>query len=214
MKGIGFKLRKVHVFGLSVLLLAGVALVADVTAQQEGEEWCYLMGFHQYQINGGSTFTSASEESITANADGQRFTDRNGLSTLPVKVLGMAGRGYTEGVGETMYWVDKSRPVKGSGFRAKTAGAAFPAVHEMHFHLRLTTDTFPGRTFQSINPAVMVNNNAMSFPPKVGSRYVLKQPVEFEDIDNPGETVLSIVSNRNEMIGSGRWNQGRRAREN
>jgi hypothetical protein len=180
--------------------------------EEENEEH-RLQGFHGIQVTGVGEFTAASEESIAARPMGPRFIDRDGLSTLRLRVLGMAGRGYVEGVGETMYWLDQSRPLEGSVVRGKTPGIEFPAVHEMHFHLLLTTEALPGRTFRSINPAIMVNNNATSFPPKLGSRYVLRNVVELEDVNDPGTVVLRIVSNRNQIVGSGRSSLGRRPHE-
>jgi hypothetical protein len=212
MKGNGLKLRRVHILGLSIFVLAGAAVLvstSDSIAQwtPEEEEQHRLLGYHGVQITGQGEFLVASEESISAVA-GEKYIDRNGLSVIPLRILGMAGRGYVEGVGESVYWLDKSRPVEGSMVRGKARGSDFPAVHEMRFHLFLTTEALPGRTFRSINPAVMVNNNSMSFPPRLGSRYVLKNVVELEDVNDPGVVVVRIVSNRNQIVGSGRSGAG------
>lgn len=212
MKGNGLKLRRAHVLGLSVLVLAGAAVLvgtSDSSAQSDDEH--IVDGVHIYQINGLGEFSAASTESIAASFE-EKYIDREGLSTVPIKVLGMAGRGYTDAVGETMYWLDKSRPVEGSRMQSKTRDSDFPGVHEMHFHLLLTTEALPGRTFRTINPAVMVNNNAMSFPPKVGARYVLKNVVELEDVNEPGVVVIRILSNKNQIVGSRRYDSGRGVR--
>jgi hypothetical protein len=205
------KLHKVQVLALSVVVLAGVALLLSAPYLSawtpEEEEEHRLAGYHTYQIDGLGQFSMDSSESIAAVSE-EKFLDRNGLSNRSIRILGMAGRGYSDGIGETMYWLDKSRPVEGSGMRAKARGAEFPAVHEMRFHLLLTTEALPGRTLRSVNPAVMVNNNATSFPPRMGSRYVLKNVIELEDVDNPGVVVGRILSNRNKIVGSRRYDSG------
>jgi hypothetical protein len=158
---------------------------------------------HMFSIAGQGAFAAATTEEIGATV-GEKYIDRNGLSSLPLRVVEMAGGGQTEGVGRTEYWLDKSRPVE-SIVRAKAPGRDFPAVHEMRFHLLLTTEALPGRTFRSINPAVMANDNATSFPPKLGSRYVLKDVVELEDVNDPGVVVVRVLSNKGEIVGSGRF---------
>jgi hypothetical protein len=219
MKGNGWKLHRVHGLGLSILVLAGATVLLSAPsafAVEEGENPHWMEGVHYLQIDDGPQFAVTSEESIAAEGEEtKRFVDRNGLTTMPVRILGMAGRGYAEGVGETVYWLDKGRPTAGSVVRGKVRGAEFPAVHEMHFHLILTTEALPGRTFRSINPAVMVNNNATAFPPPVGSRYELKNVVELEDVEQPGVVVLRILSNKNQIVGVGRSSRlGRRPHEN
>jgi hypothetical protein len=211
MKGNGWKLRKVYALGLGILVVAGAALLLSSTyssaAEEQNPHW--IQGVHYFEIDGQGSFAVASEESMAAEGEPtKRFVDRNGLSTLPIRIFGMSGRGYVEGLGETMYWLDKSRPVGRSMIREKVRGTAFPAVHEMHFHLLLTTEALPGRTFRSINPAVMVNSNATSFPPQVGAQYELKQVVELEDVDDPGPVVIRILSNRNQIVGVGRFGRG------
>ena len=208
MKGFGWQLRRTRVFALGVLVLTGGAFLVSTSVSSEVvpiSQECPFEGDHVISIDGLGQFNVDTAELIGARG-GEKYLDRKGLATRPIEILGMAGRGYAEGVGETMYWLDKSRPMDGSMVKARAQGADFPAVHEMHFHLFLTTDALPGRTFRSINPAVMVNNRAMSFPPRQGSRYVLKNVVEFEDVNEPGVVVISILSNRNERVGRERHN--------
>ena len=217
MKGYGLKLRRAHILGLAILVLAGTAVflsTTDSSAQTDDDELHRLMGFHSVQIVGQGDFVVSSEESIIATASAKRFVDQSGRSTLPIHIFGMEGHGHAEGVGETTYWMDTSRPVEGSMMRAKTPGSNFPAVHEMHFHLLLKTEALPGRTFRSINPAIMVNNNALAFPPQIGSGYVLKNVVELEDIDEPGVVAVRILGNRNRIVGSGRSGRDLRPAEN
>jgi len=206
MKGNVLKLRKVHVLSMALLAVAAVGtllLTTRLWAQEPSEDPCHFEnGEHKGWIEGLGTFSLASTEDIEAFV-GESSTDREGKRVTPIRIRGMAGRGYATGIGETVYWLDTSRPVA-SGLRSKLRGQEFPAVHEMGFHLFFTTEALPGKIFRSINPAVMVNNNATSFPPKPGSRYVLKNVVDFEAVDAPGVVAARIVSNTTTYVGSGR----------
>ena len=209
MKGNAFKLRKAHALCMALLAVAAVGtLLLTPSSWAESENPCYFNGVHVGWFNNLGNFTVESEESISALVE-EKVLDREGKTVTPIRIRGMAGRGRATGIGETVYWLDTSRPVA-SGIRAKLRGQEFPAVHEMGFHLFLTTEALPGQIFRSINPAVMVNNNSMSFPPKPGSRYVLKNVVEFEDVNDPGIVVARILSNNNQYLGSGRLGISRR----
>jgi len=205
MKGNVLKLRKSQVLCLALLVVAAAGtllLTTRLWAQEPVEEPCSFEGEHTGWVNGLGDFSLASEESISAGI-GEKSVDREGKAVRTIRILGMAGRGYATGIGETVYWLDKSRPVA-SGLRAKLRGQEFPAVHEMGFHLFFTTEALPGKIFRSINPAIMVNNNAMSFPPRPGARYALKNVVEFEAVDEPGVVAARIMSNHNQYVGSRR----------
>jgi hypothetical protein len=205
MKGNAWKPRKGHVLMLALLIaaVAGTLLVTPDSWAQDGEDECYFEdGTHKGWAEGVGTFELASEESLSATI-GQKLIDRDGKMVRPIQIRGMAGRGRATGIGETVYWLDTSRPVE-SGLRSKLRGHEFPAVHEMGFHLYFTAEALPGKIFRSINPAIMVNDNATSFPPKPGTRYVLKNVVEFEDVDDPGHVAARILSNHNRYAGSRR----------
>lgn len=204
MKGNALKLRKAHVLGMALLVVAAAGtLLLSTTSWAATEDECYFDdGTHKGWFQDLGSFTLASEELISATV-GEKRIDREGRTVTPIRIRGMAGRGKATGIGETVYWLDTSRPVE-SGVRSKLRGQEFPAVHEMGFHLFLTTEALPGKIFRSINPAVMVNDNALSFPPRPGSRYVLKNVVEFEDVDDPGFVVAKIVSNHTYYAGSRR----------
>ncbi|HKI01530.1 MAG TPA: hypothetical protein VKK31_06080 [Thermoanaerobaculia bacterium] len=211
MKGNVLKLRKGHALCMALLAIAAAGtllLKAPLWAQEDPVDPCHFEGRHVGWFASLGTFSLASTEDIEAIV-GESSLDREGKAVKPIQIRGMAGRGRATGIGETVYWLDTSRPVA-SGIRAKLRGQEFPAVHEMGFHLFLTTEALPGQIFRSINPAVMVNNNSMSFPPKPGSRYVLKNVVEFEDVNDPGFVVARIVSNHNQYLGSGRLGISRR----
>ncbi len=126
---------------------------------------------------------------------GERYRSNSGLATVPFKVLSIGGKGFAEGIGETNFWLDASRPVT-SAIWEKRPGTEFPAVQEMRFHFFYTVEAMPGRVFRSINPARMRSNDVRAFPPPPGTVYRLLAPVQLEDINEPGVVVGQILSNQ------------------
>jgi hypothetical protein len=122
------------------------------------------------------------------------FISKSGLKTVPLEIVSIGGRTFAEGIGETRFWLDATRPVP-SAIWEKRPGTEFPAVQEMRFHFFYTLEALPGRVFRSINPAIMRSNNVRAFPPLSGTRYHLVQPVEIEDVSDPGVVVGKVLSN-------------------
>ena len=58
-----------------------------------------------------------------------------------------------------------------------------------------TVETAPGRTFRSVNPLVVQSSRVMSFPPR-GVLYRVAEPVDFEDVELPGEVAVRILDGR------------------
>jgi len=81
----------------------------------------------------------------------------------------------------------------------KTAGTEFPAVQEMRFHFFYTVEALEGKVFRSINPARMRSDNVRAFPPPPGTIYRLLEPVQLEDINEPGVVAGEILSNQVEV---------------
>lgn len=118
----------------------------------------------------------------------------NGFRTLRLDILSNGGHAFAEGIGATHFWFDSSRPLP-SMLREKTAGTWFPAIQEMRFHFFYTAEAFPGKIFRSVNPAIMRSTNVTAFPPPPGTTYDLVNPVDLEDVNNPGTVVGQITSN-------------------
>lgn len=126
---------------------------------------------------------------------GERYRSNKGLATVPLKVISIGGKGFAEGIGETNFWLDASRPVT-SAIWEKQPGTEFPAVQEMRFHFFYTVEAMPGRIFRSVNPARMRSEDVRAFPPPPGTVYRLQEPVQLEDIKEPGVVVGQILSNQ------------------
>lgn len=126
---------------------------------------------------------------------GRPYISREGLKTVPLQILTNGGHNFAEGLGETRFWYDASRPVQ-SAIWERTSGTEFPAIQQMRFHFFFTLESRPGKLYRSMTPATMRNDNVLTFPPAVNTEYRLIEPVELEDVTEPGVVALRIKSNR------------------
>ena len=141
----------------------------------------------------GTFQTRATSSSPLIARVGRPFL-KNGLKTVPLQIINLEGIAFAEGVGETRFWIDGSRPVR-SAVWEREPGTEFPAIQEMRFHFFYTVDALPGKVYRSMNPAVMRTENLRSFPPPAGTRYRLVSPVHLEEIGRPGVEVGQVVDN-------------------
>ena len=126
---------------------------------------------------------------------GKPYVSRNGLKTVPLRILTSGGRHFGEGIGETRFWFDPTRPVE-SAIWEKTSGTEFPAIQEMRFHFFFTMESRPGKLYRSMKPATMRSDNVLAFPPPLNTNYRLIKAVDVEDVSKPGVVALRIKSNR------------------
>lgn len=145
-------------------------------------------------LEGLGTFeTTATSSSPLIARVGRPFL-KNGLKTVPLQLINVEGIAFAEGVGETRFWIDGSRPVA-SAVWEQVPGTEFPANQEMRFHFFYTIDALPGKVYRSMNPAVMRTENLHSFPPPAGTRYRLVSPVHLEELSRPGVVVGRVMDN-------------------
>jgi hypothetical protein len=126
---------------------------------------------------------------------GAAFLSKSGRTVVPIHIRSLGGKGFVEGVGETRYWLDATRP-ETSAIWEKVPGTGFPAIQEMRFHFFYTVEAFPGKVFRSLNPAIMRSDNVLAFPPPPGTYYRLAKPVDLEEISEPGVVAGQIVRNQ------------------
>jgi hypothetical protein len=141
----------------------------------------------------GTFQTRATSSSPLIARVGRPFV-KNGLKTVPIQLINVEGIAVAEGVGETRFWLDASRPVR-SAIWEQVAGTEFPAIQEMRFHFFYTVDALPGKLYRSMNPAIMRTENLRAFPPPAGTHYRLMSPVNLEEIGRPGVVVGQVVDN-------------------
>ena len=145
-------------------------------------------------INGLGQFqtTSTGGSPIVAVA-GKHFFNR-GLRTVPLYLASIDGTAFAEGIGETRFWLDASRPVEGAIWEKKP-GTDFPAIQEVRFHFFFSVEAMPGKVYRSLNPAIMRADDLTAFPPAPGTRYRLVQQVQLEDLAEPGVIAGRVISN-------------------
>src|SRR5262245_34088716 len=80
---------------------------------------------------------------------GDPYISERGLKTVPIQILANDGDAFAEGVGQTRFWLDATRPLK-SAIWEKKAGTEFPAIQEMRFHFFYTVEAMPGKVFRSM----------------------------------------------------------------
>lgn len=151
---------------------------------------------HTVQLNGAGTFQETATEAspIIVRVDKQ-YKLKTGQKIVPLRAVAISGQGFAEGIGATRYWLDPARPVK-SAIWEKTPGTEFPAIQEMRFHFFYSFEAMPGKIYRSINPARMRSNNVRAFPPPPGTVYRLMEPVELEEVSDPGVVVGRVLANR------------------
>ena len=66
----------------------------------------------------------------------------------------------------------------------------------MRFHFFYSLEAMPGKVYRSIKPARMRSNNVRAFPPPSGTVYRLMEPVELEEVSDPGVVVGRVLANR------------------
>lgn len=151
---------------------------------------------HTVQITGAGTFQETSgEASPIVVRIGQPYKLKTGQKAVPLHTISISGTGFAEGVGGTRYWLDPTRPVT-SAIWEKRPGTEFPAIQEMRFHFFYTLEAMPGKVYRSVNPARMRSNDVRAFPPPSGTTYSLMEPVELEEVSEPGVVAGKVLANR------------------
>lgn len=126
---------------------------------------------------------------------GKPYVSREGLKTVPLRIIANGGHSFAEGLGETRFWFDATRPLP-SAVWEKSPGTEFPAIQEMRFHFFFAMESRPGKLYRTINPSIMRSDNVTAFPPPPGTVYRLMRPIELEEVTKPGVVAIRVLSNR------------------
>lgn len=108
-------------------------------------------------------------------------------------------QGTGAGIGTITIRKDPDREPPPSTLTAATPGQPFPAVHEMPMNIHMTIPSrLPGITLRNKippnpGPAILRNANVTDFPPQ-GDLYQLVEPIELEDVNNPGPVLATILT--------------------
>ncbi len=104
--------------------------------------------------------------------------------------------GVGAGIGPIEVRIDPVRVPSLSTITAQITGQAFPAVQDMRVNIYVTMDNIlKGITLRNViknpGPAILRNSNVTAFPPN-GDVYQLVEPIDLEDINNPGPVLATI----------------------
>ncbi len=121
------------------------------------------------------------------------------ISLVPLLIQEQVFDGIGESIGSIMVRKDLDRDPLPSTLTAIIVGHPFPAIQEIVINshaaiphllpdITLRNKILPGR-----ESAVLRDPQAMSFPPKNGM-YTLVEPMELEDVNNPGPVLATIKS--------------------
>jgi len=102
-------------------------------------------------------------------------------------------------IGPITVRIDPDRVPPPSTITAIVAGRPFPAVQDMIVNIHVTIpNLLPGITLRNKlspnpGPAILRNTNVTKFPPQKDF-YSLAEPIELEDVKNPGPVLATIRS--------------------
>jgi hypothetical protein len=121
------------------------------------------------------------------------------ISLVPLLIQEQIFDGIGDSIGSIMVRKDLDRDPLPSTLTAIIVGHPFPAIQEIVINSHVVIpNLLPGITLRNkILPdresAVLRDSQAMSFPPKNGV-YTLVEPMELEDVNNPGSILATIKS--------------------
>lgn len=147
----------------------------------------------------GKEFVGQFNGSITARL-GKSSVNARGQTNIPLNVIGYSTTSNVPGLGKTTLDFDFDRPVRSSSLRGTDKENFFPGVQSMHVNILMTTEAFPGVTFRSKGPGVLINRNVDNFPPTPGSTYVLQKPVVLEDASGTGKPDVRLVDINTQIV--------------
>ncbi|MEM7481906.1 MAG: hypothetical protein AAF481_12095 [Acidobacteriota bacterium] len=187
------------------LVTAGAAMAGKGTSKPElpgpdNVQECPHDDEATFLVEGLGTFEVVLGGSVVART-GEAYFD-GGLKTIPIDILGTASRDYIDGIGEVTVTLDRSRPVKGSQIQERAVGTEFPASQHMRFHILVELEARPGIVYRSIQPIHMVSDNVTAFPPADGTSYRLVQPIDLEDVDQPGIVAARLLKGAPTIFGA------------
>ena len=122
----------------------------------------------------------------------------NGATMVSLLIQEHVSHGIGAAIGVITVVMDPNRVPPPSTVIAITPGVPFPAVQDMHVNINVTIpNLLPGVTMRNKlsnpGPAILRNPDVTSFPPQ-NDVYQLVEPIELEDVNNPGPVLATIQS--------------------
>ena len=122
----------------------------------------------------------------------------NGVTMVSLLIQEFVSNGVGSIIGPITVGLDPNRVPPQSTLTAITPGRPFPAIQDMNVNIHVTIpNLLPGITLQNKlsnpGPAILRNANVTNFPPQ-GDVYQLVEPIELEDVNNPGPVLATILT--------------------
>lgn len=122
-----------------------------------------------------------------------------GVSLVPLLIQEYVADGIGNIIGPITMRLDPDRVPPQSTLTSIVSGQPFPAVQEYIVNMHVTIpNLLPGITLRSKftpnpGPPILRNSNVTNFPPQ-NDIYQLVEPMELEDVNNPGPVLATIQS--------------------
>ena len=122
----------------------------------------------------------------------------NGATMVSLLIQEHVSNGVGAIIGPITVAMDPNRVPPASTLTAITPSIPFPAIQDMNVNIHVTIpNLLPGITMQNKlsnpGPAILRNPNVTNFPPQ-NDIYSLVEPIELEDVNNPGPVLATIQS--------------------
>ncbi len=121
------------------------------------------------------------------------------VSLVPLLIQEHVSDGIGNIIGPITVRMDPDRVPPQSTITAIVPGVPFPAVQDMLVNIHVTIpNLLPGITLRNKiptnpGPPILRNSNVTNFPPQ-NDVYQLVEPIELEDVNNPGPVLATIQS--------------------
>ncbi len=154
------------------------------------------------QLNiGGTTYLANFAGNMELRLDPAMLAQylNGSASSVPLRLQEFECNGFGALIGPITMAMDPDRAPPPGALRAITGGQPFPAIEDHIVHIHVAIPNFlPGTTLRNKIPpnagqATLRNSNTTHFPPK-NAIYQLVEPIELEDLNNPGPVLATIQS--------------------
>lgn len=121
------------------------------------------------------------------------------ISLVPLLIQEQVADGIGNIIGPITIRKDPDREPPQSTLTSIVAGQPFPAIQDVIFNIHVTIpNLLPGITLRNKiptnpGPPILRNSNVTTFPPQ-NDVYQLVEPIELEDVNNPGPVLATIQS--------------------
>jgi hypothetical protein len=142
-------------------------------------------------FGGGPVFTNVSGSAVTQNVS---YTPVGGdqLVSTTENLISLQASGDDPVYGHIVTTLDQTQPVTPTTIRANQLSDQFPATGNINFRVTITLGSQPGAIYRSMEEIQIDDPNLQSLRPHVNAHYRLRNPVRFENIQNPGVEAFTL----------------------